>query len=102
MNLSLTLHLFILLYYHCHLLAEDTVIDYFHKEFQDFQSKRAIPLLNERKGTICGVRVDLSRPIIDEGQRRAIAEKLKYMKINIKYEKPPDPTKEKCEYSTFL
>lgn len=45
-----------------------------------------VPLINERRGTLCGVRVDLYDYIRDADLQRQILTALEKIKINVKYE----------------
>ena len=70
----------------------DTVIDFANREFQNLiDQKVPLPLLDARRGTICGIRVDPHNYIKDFATRAEIEAQLKKIKINAKYVVTPTP-----------
>lgn len=60
-----------------------------------------VPLLNDRRGTLCGERVNLHDYIRDPNKQRQILKELEKIKINVKYEfdeNPENPQSKLIQY----
>ena len=67
----------------------DTVVDFANREHRRVMNTVVpVPVLNEQKGTLCGVRVNLHAYITDHRIREEIQSKLEAMQINVKYKIP--------------
>jgi hypothetical protein len=78
-------------------LSVDAVLDFFNIENTPPDSNRQedpIPILDERSNTLCGVRVDLTRPITDARAKEEIEKALRKLTIHMKYVKPNDEERE--------
>lgn len=65
----------------------DTVVDFANREFRQIMDRKIpVSLINEQRGTICGVRVNLHDYITDLRIQQQIEEALGKIKINVKYE----------------
>ena len=77
----------------------DTVVDYANREFKNVMGNKVpVPLLDSRRGTICGVQVNLHNYIRDDRLKKDITDKLEKIKINVKYQLPRKPELEQREY----
>ena len=64
----------------------DTVVDFANREFQNLMNTKVpVPLLDGRRSTICGIRVNLHDYIRDFDIKAKIEAALKKIKINAKY-----------------
>jgi hypothetical protein len=74
----------------------DTVVDFANREYKKIANKQLqVSLINQDRGEICGIRVNLHEYIRDERTRQDIIAKIRAIRFNVKYMIPLRPEFEK-------
>jgi hypothetical protein len=72
-------------------LTADTNIGWFYRDkvFKSLPPPQPIPILNESKGTLAGVKIgSFDRPIRDAAIQKAVTDAIRKLNFHVKFERP--------------